>query len=576
MTSRSPEPVAKQSMLAALAVYLERRTLVMLALGFSSGLPFLLIFDTLSAWLREAGLKLEVIGYFSLATLAFSFKFLWAPLIDRTGIPMLTQRLGHRRSWMLVCQALVMVGLWLVAGGNPVNSLGVMALFAVGVGFAAATQDVVIDAWRIEATDQAGQGVMAAAYQWGYRLAMITAGAVPLLLAQTYGWNASYGFMAVLMGVGMLAVLGAPREAQHKIRPIHAEGVKAAPAREVLEWAARLLVLMLGALLVGSGLAANASAMDWFLTAVGAGALGDAAVAAWSSSSAVWFQLISVVLGLVVVFLAARPIPGVKTRPGLYLGAALGEPLKDFFQRYENAAMMILALICLYRVSDFVLNIMNPFYLDLGFSLVEVAEVRKIFGVAATMFGVFAGGVAVARMGLMRSLVIGAFAGPLSNLIFIWLAVKGHSVSTLFVAIGVDNVLSGYAGTCLIAYMSSLTAAGFTATQYALFSSLYALPGRLIASQSGRIVESAAHSAASGGAFSALTGMFSQLPPESFAQAMERSGVSAAALAAGYTVFFIYSAVIGVFAVVLAFVVAGREKKARTKAPSSATESAIT
>jgi MFS transporter, PAT family, beta-lactamase induction signal transducer AmpG len=221
---------------------------------------------------------------------------------------------------------------------------------------------------------------------------------------------------------------------------------------------------------------------------------------------------------------------------------------------------LILALICLYRVSDFVLNIMNPFYLDLGFSLVEVAEVRKIFGVAASMFGVFAGGIAVARLGLIRALLIGAFAGPLSNLIFVWLTIQGHSVPALFVSIGVDNTLSGFAGTCLIAYMSSLTTAGFTATQYALFSSLYALPGRLIASQSGRIVESAAQSAAAGSWVSRLMGLFADLPAESFSKAAEKSGVTPAALASGYTVFFLYSTLIGVFAIVLTFMVARKEK----------------
>lgn len=526
-----------------MAAYAERRSLVMLGLGFSAGLPFLLVFDTLSAWLRDAGLTLGVIGYFSLATLAHSFKFLWAPLIDRVQVPLLTGWLGHRRSWMLVCQGLIMLGLWLVAGGDPTVSLGWIALFAVFVGFSSATQDIVIDAWRIEAVDQSRQGVMAAAYQWGYRLAMITAGAVPLMLAQTYSWNFSYAVMSALMGIGMLAVLGAPREASHRIRLINVEGMTAAPVAEVLEWSVRFLILLGAALLVGSGLAANAAALEWVLRSVGAEGAAGYVVAAWRSPNAVWVQLLSVVTGFAGIFIAARPVPGWRTRPGLYLAAALGDPLRDFFTRYGSAATAILALICLYRVSDFVLNIMNPFYLDLGFTLVEVAEVRKIFGVVATMFGVFAGGLAVARLGLMNALLIGAFAGPLSNLVFVWLGIQGHSMPALFVAIGVDNTVSGFAGTCLIAYMSSLTAAGFTATQYALFSSLYALPGRLIASQSGRIVEGAARSAESGGPFAVLTGMFSQLPPESFATAMERSGVSPSALAAGYAAFFIYSTV---------------------------------
>jgi PAT family beta-lactamase induction signal transducer AmpG len=565
---QSGEPETKGSMVSALRVYAERRILVMLLLGFSAGLPFLLVFDTLSAWLRDAGLTLEVIGYFSLATLAHSFKFLWAPLIDRARVPLLTHWLGHRRSWMLVCQGLIMLGLWLVAGSNPVTSLGLMALFAVFVGFSSATQDIVIDAWRIEAAEQSRQGAMAAAYQWGYRAAMITAGAVPLLLAQAYSWNLSYAVMAALMGVGMLAVLAAPREAQHRVRPINAEGRRAAPAMEFLEWTGRFLLLALAALLVGSGLAANAAALDWLLSAFGAGGLGDAAVAAWRSRSGVWLQLLAVVTGFALLVLAARPIPGVRTRPGLYLAAALGEPLRDFFRRRQDTAAMILALICLYRVSDFVLNIMNPFYLDLGFTLVEVAEVRKIFGVAASMFGVFAGGLAVARLGLMPALLIGAFAGPLSNLVFIGLTVQGHSVPALFVAIGIDNTLSGFAGTCLIAYMSSLTTAGFTATQYALFSSLYALPGRLIASQSGRIVEGAAQSAAAGGPFSLLMGMFGDIPAGSFTQAMERSGVSPAALATGYTVFFVYSTLIGIFAVLLAFMVARKEPRLGADSPA--------
>jgi PAT family beta-lactamase induction signal transducer AmpG len=564
-------PSKERDALGALSAFVERRSLVMLALGFSAGLPFLLIFDTLSAWLRVAGLSLEVIGFFSLTTLIYSFKFLWAPLIDRARVPLLTDWLGHRRSWMLLCQALIMLGLWLVAGSDPASNLAAMAVFAVFVGFSSATQDVVIDAWRIEAAEISKQGVMAAAYQWGYRIAMIVAGAAPLLLAESYGWNFSYAVMAALMGIGMLAVLGAPREERHVIRPIPLDGVRVSRPLEITEWLVRLAIVAVAAVLLGSGLAGDARLLAQILSAIGLDSLGDALTAAWRPPYGVWFQLVSVVLGFAVLVIAASPIPGVRTRPGLYLAAALGDPLRDFFVRYRGSAALILALICTYRLSDFVLNIMNPFYLDLGFSLSEVAEVRKIFGVAASVLGVFLGGFAVARLGLMRALLIGAFAGPISNLVFIWLATQGHSVPALFVAIGLDNVGSGFAGTALIAYMSSLTTEGFTATQYALFSSLYALPGRLVASQSGALVEGAAQAADSGGAFSVFNAWFLGLPPESFAQSVERSGVSAAALGSGYVAFFIYSALVGVFAVVLAFVVASRRARAAGNAPPAKT-----
>ena len=562
MSVQSSRSTKERDALGALLAFVERRSLVMLALGFSAGLPFLLIFDTLSAWLRVAGLSLEVIGFFSLTTLIYSFKFLWAPLIDRAPVPVLTQWLGHRRSWMLLCQALIMLGLWLIAGSDPVGNLGLMAAFAVFVGFSSATQDVVIDAWRIEAAEISKQGVMAAAYQWGYRIAMIVAGAAPLLLAESYSWNFSYALMAGLMAIGMLAVLLAPREARHVIRPIPLEGVRVSRQAEIGEWLLRVAILATGAVFLGSGLAGDVRVLSQLLSAVGLDPLAEDLLTAWRSPYGVWLQLLAVLMGLAVIVVATVPIPGVRTRPGLYLASALGDPLRDFFTRYRGSALLILALICTYRLSDFVLNIMNPFYLDLGFSLTEVAEVRKIFGVAASVVGVFLGGFAVARLGLMTTLLIGAFAGALSNLVFIWLATQGHSVPALFIAIGVDNALSGFSGTALIAYMSSLTGEGFTATQYALFTSLYALPGKIIASQSGVLVEGAAKAAEAGGPLSLLNGLFSGLPPESFAQSVERSGVSAAALGSGYTVFFIYSALVGVLAVVLAFLVVSRRAKA--------------
>ena len=531
----------------------------MIALGFSAGLPYFLIFDTLSAWLRASGLTLEVIGFFSLVTLVFTFKFLWAPFVDRTAVPVLTARLGHRRSWMLVCQAAIIAGLWLVAGFDPTRSLGTIATLAVLVGFASATQDIAIDAWRIESAAMFKQGALSAAYQWGYRIAIIVAGAVPLLLAGSYGWNFSYAVMAALMGIGVLGVLAAPREARHAIRPIETGNVAPAPAREALEWLIRGALLAAGALLLGSGLAANAGVLARVLGGLGAEGARDAVLAAWNSPARVWIHLAAILAGFAVIVLAALPLPRVRTRPGVYLASALADPLRDFFVRYRSAGGLILALICLYRIPDFVLNIMNPFYLDLGYTLVEIAEIRKVFGVWMTMVGVFAGGVAVARLGLLRALVIGALAGPLSNLLFIWLATERHNLWALFAAIGLDNIAGGFAGTCLIAYMSSLTSAGFTATQYALFSSLYAIPGRLIASQSGRIVETAARWADGGGALSGLKNFMAAQAPGNFATAMERSGVTPGALGAGYVVFFAYSALIGIFALGLAIAVLRRE-----------------
>ncbi|WP_091735985.1 AmpG family muropeptide MFS transporter [Phenylobacterium immobile] len=548
----------RRSIGRALAIFLQRRSLAMLGLGFASGLPYMLIFDTLSVWLRDAGLSLAVIGFFSLATLSFSFKFLWAPLVDRLRLPLLGRMLGQRRSWMLVCQLVTMVGLWLVSGLNPAANLGLMAALAVLVGFSTATHDIAIDAWRIEIGGTEGQGPLAAAVQWGYRVAMVVAGAAPLLLADSLGWNASYAIMAAVMIVGVIATLAAPRETEASLRPVPGAETAQPAALQTLEWAARFALLLLGALLLGSGLSGDASLMSKV-------AGGEALAEAWSDKqTGVWLQLIGVAAGLAVVALAAWPIPRLRTKPGAYLAEALGAPLAEFLRRHRGVAGLILATICLYRVADFVLNIMNPFYRDLGFSLTEIAEVRKVFGVIASMLGVALGGFLVARLGLMRTLVVGAFAGPLSNLVFIGLAAQGHSIPALFAAIGLDNLAGGVAGTALIVYMSSLTSAGFTATQYAMFTSLYALPGKLIASQSGRLVEWAAHAADAGGPFAGLKALFVRTTPESYVEAAGKLGVTPHALGVGYAAFFFYSTAIGVAAIGLSIAVA-----VRTSATSS-------
>ena len=554
----------------SIKAYGERRVFVMLLLGFASGLPYLLVFDTLSAWLRTAGLSLEVIGFFSLATLVYSFKFVWAPLLDRTRVPLLTGWVGHRRSWMLVAQGIIILALWLIAGVDPATNLGAMAALAVLIGFTGATQDIVIDAWRIEVTTPERQGTMAAAYQLGYRGAMLAAGLIPLVLAELYGWRLSYFTMTVLMGIGVAGALLAPREQQHIVREIPTGGVPSRPVSDRIEWVVRLLVLALGALIMGSGLMGNVSLLANMATALGLGGLAESLTGLWRGG--VWVHLPAAAVGLGVIVLAAWPLPGRKTRPGVYLSTGLGEPVVQFFDRFGSIAGPILALICLYRVADFVLNVMNPFYIDLGFSLIEIGEVRKVLGVIMTSLGVVAGGFLVARFGVLKAMVLGAFLGPLSNLVFAWLATQGASLSALAIAIGVDNVAGGICGTALIAYMSSLTSIGFTATQYALFSSLYALPGRLIASQSGRIIESAARNAENGGVFAPLTGLFGRLPAGAYAEGAATAGVAPAALGAGYIVFFLYSTLIGIAAMVLVFYVAARQPAAEAAARQAADE----
>ncbi len=283
-TTSAPE---RPAFLSALRVYAERPALVMIALGFSAGLPYFLIFDTLSAWLRASGLSLEVIGFFSLVTLVSTFKFLWAPLVDRLQVPMLTGWLGHRRSWMIVCQATIVLGLWLVAGGDPTRSLGTIAFFAVLVGFAAATQDIAIDAWRIEAAAMPKQGAMAAAYQWGYRIATIVAGAVPLLLAESYGWNFSYAVMAGLMAGGVPGVLAAPAE-NNVMRFVDSRrALSAARARSALEMGCRSQLLAAGArAFILGGLRPTPPCCVLDITA-GATALTRRRLAAWTSDARV-------------------------------------------------------------------------------------------------------------------------------------------------------------------------------------------------------------------------------------------------------------------------------------------------
>jgi PAT family beta-lactamase induction signal transducer AmpG len=407
--------------LAALAAYRDTRVLAMLFLGFSAGLPFMLVFSTLSAWLREIGIERATIGMLSWVGIIYSVKFFWAPVVDRLPLPLLQRLLGRRRSWMLLAQAGIALGLVNMAHLDPIGHLGAMAALALLVAFSSATQDIAIDAWRIEIAPQPMQGAMAAAYQLGYRIAIMVGSAGALWIAADHGWLAAYTAMAVLVGVGVVTTL-LIREPETRV-----EQFSLAHEQRVVDWVARK--------------------------------------AHWPESLrqlGAWF------VGAVVC------------------------PFLDFFSRYgTKLAVLMLAFIASYRLTDFTMGVMaNPFYLDVGYSLKEIAAVAKLFGLVSSIVGVLVGGVAVARLGTVRSLALGSIAVIASNLMFMTLAFQDDpSITGLAIVVSADNLAMGIAGTALIAYLSSLTTASYTATQYALFSSMYALPGKLLMGTSGFVVD---------------------------------------------------------------------------------------
>ncbi|MEM7226009.1 MAG: AmpG family muropeptide MFS transporter [Pseudomonadota bacterium] len=434
----------------ALAVYLNRRVIAMAFLGFSAGLPFLLIFGTLSAWLTEADVSRTTIGFFSWVGITYSIKVFWAPVVDRLPLPILNRVLGRRRSWMLVAQITIALGLFLMAHTDPAQNLERVALLAFLVAFASATQDIAVDAYRIEAVNRDLQGAMAATYQGGYRIGVLLAGAGALYLAEFYSWPVAYMVMAAAMGIGVVTVA--------VIREPEVEIASETRARE--------------AKLFGS---------------LG----GDAEVGGQWRRLAQWFA------GAVVA------------------------PFVDFFARNGTAGLIILAFVGLYRLSDINLGIMaNPFYLDMGFTKAEIANVTKVFGVLMTMAGAFLGGLLVARYGILRPLLLGALLVPITNLLFIVLALSGPDLALLTMTIGADNLSAGLAGSAFIAYLSSLTNTAYTATQYALFSSLFTLPGKLVGGFSGVVVD-----------------------------------------AAGYPVFFAYASALGLPAIVLVLVLMARARR---------------
>ena len=401
-------PPKRRSWGATLKVYAEPASLRMLALGFSAGLPLLLVLGTLSFWLREAGINRTTIGYLSWVALAYAFKWMWSPLVDRMPIPLLTRALGRRRSWLLLSQVMIMGGLVGMALSDPLTALNPIVWCALAVAFGSATQDIALDAFRIESADTDHQAALAATYQTGYRLAMIWAGAGALWLAarvqgaatgyvQT-AWQVAYLVMAASMLVGVVTVL-CSREPNPRPLP---------PFKNLAEW----------------------------------------------------------------------------------LQGALVAPFADFIQRYRWQAVLVLSLIAVYRISDVVMGIMaNPFYVDMGFTKDEVAAVTKVFGVFMTLAGAFIGGAMAMRWGVMRVLMLGAILSAASNLLFAWLSTQGHNLTGLTLVVSADNLAGGIASAAFIAYLSSLTNVQYSATQYALFSSMMLLAPKWLAGFSGQFVD---------------------------------------------------------------------------------------
>ena len=430
----SPQQASLVDWLHSWKVYAQVPVRRMLLLGFSAGLPLLLVLGTFSFWLREAGIDRQSIGFLSWIGLAYGFKWLWAPLVDRVSVPVLTTLVGRRRSWLLLSQLGVTAGLIGMALSDPKTALFTLVCCAVLTAFSSATQDIVLDAYRIESAEEKLQAALAAAYQTGYRLAMIWAGAGVLwIAARTQGdvtgylysaWTVAYLAMAASMLLGMVTVLFSPEPS----------GLSSAQGNnEEIALAQRLQ--------------------------------------------------------------AERALAPRMARAAAWLHTAVIAPFKEFLQRFGWHALLILALLATYRISDVVMGIMaNPFYVDMGYSKEEVASVSKIYGVIMTLLGAALGGVMSLRIGIMRVMFIGAFLSASSNLLFSWLSTRGHDLTGLIAVISADNLSSGIASAAFIAYMSSLTSAGYTATQYALFSSLMALLPKWIAGFSGLAVDKIGYS----------------------------------------------------------------------------------
>ena len=380
-----------------LGIYTSSESIRMVFLGFSAGLPHPLLFATLTLWLASAEVSISEITMFGWVGIIYAIKFLWAPMLDRLRLPGLTSLIGQRRSWMLLTQAIILVGLIYMSFLQPESDLIFLAYMSIIVAFASASQDVAIDAYRIEIAESKFQAVLGASYQLGYRISALTSGAGALYLASFYDWKLTYQIMSMFMLVGIMTVIMIPESTK----------------------------------------------------------------------------------------------PFEKNNNSGWLKKTLIEPFAEFFKRNGYWSLFLLMFIAIYRVSDLIIGIAaNPFYADLGFNLSEIATVTKVFGFTITIIGAFIGGLTVARFGISKLLIISSILLTVTNLFFLFLNNAGPSLPALVLTISADNFALGFSGTVFIAFLSSLTSRYFTASQYALFTSVMFLPGITLSGFSGQIIES--------------------------------------------------------------------------------------
>ena len=480
-------PAARKSWGQTMQSWTHPKVLTMLFFGFSAGVPILLIFSSLSLWLREAGVSRSAVTFFSWAALGYSFKFIWAPLVDTLPLPILTRRLGRRRSWLLVAQCAVITAICIMAMTDPAagqHNLTIMAMVAVMLGFSSATQDIVIDAYRIECAGEELQALLSSTYIAGYRIGMLVAGAGALYLASWFGtskeaynylaWQYSYLGMAAVMLIGVATTLLISEPESSKKN--HAWSTSHY-LRFVL-----LFILCAGTFasvfFLSNGLVADMK--QWFCTALpGYDGLISFGIETLRLGGAIFVAFLTASI-MVLCNVADRDM-AVQT----YIN-----PIADFFSRYgAQTALLLLGLIGLYRISDIVLGVIsNVFYQDLGFSKAVIASVIKTFGLFMTLAGGFLGGVLTVRYGVIKILFLGAILSSITNLLFLLLAAIGDNVTVLTLVIAADNLSAGIATTAFVAFLSSLTNISFTAVQYAIFSSLMTLLPKLLGGYSGTMV----------------------------------------------------------------------------------------